>query len=140
MPIIFWDIETRSALDLEAAGAWRYAADPMTEVLCIGFAVDDAKPEIWVPEEPIPKAFITAANDPSWLVVAHNYAFERAISTRILEPRYGWPQIPIAQQRCSMTLALVNALPGGLDAILVKSVGTTPRKPASGSPCTASRT
>jgi DNA polymerase len=30
--------------------------------------------------------------------------------------RYGWPQIPIAQQRCSMTLALVNALPGGLDA------------------------
>ena len=35
MPMIFWDIETRSALDLEAAGSWRYAADPMTEVLCI---------------------------------------------------------------------------------------------------------
>jgi DNA polymerase len=115
MPIIYWDIETRSALNLETAGAWRYAADPTTEVLCIGFAVDDADPEIWAPGEPIPQIFITAANDPNWSIVAHNYAFERAIETRILVPRCGWPQIPIAQQHCSMTLALVNALPGGLD-------------------------
>jgi DNA polymerase len=41
--------------------------------------------------------------------------FERAITTRILQPRYGWPQIPLSQQRCSMTMALVNALPGALD-------------------------
>ena len=27
MPTIFWDIETRSTLALEAVGAWRYAAD-----------------------------------------------------------------------------------------------------------------
>jgi DNA polymerase bacteriophage-type len=115
MPTIFWDIETRSTLALEAVGAWRYAADPTTDVLCVGFAIGDAEPEIWTPGEPISEAFIAAASDPSWSVVAHNYGFERAIATRILTPRYGWPQIPIAQQRCSMTLALVNALPGGLD-------------------------
>src|SRR6266568_7127388 len=118
MPTIFWDIETRSVLALETAGAWRYAADPTTEVLCVGFAVDEAEPEIWTPESgaPIPQPFITAANDPNWSIVAHNYAFERTIETRILTPRYSWPLIPITQQRCSMTLALVNALPGGLDA------------------------
>ena len=66
MPVIFWDIETRSTLALETAGAWRYAADPTTEVLCVGFAIDDAEPEIWTPGQPIPQAFIAAATDPSW--------------------------------------------------------------------------
>ena len=33
MPTIFWDIETRSTLALETAGAWRYAADP-TRMFC----------------------------------------------------------------------------------------------------------
>ena len=51
MPILFWDVETRSALDLGIAGAWRYASDPSTEVLCVGFAVDDGEPQIWIPGE-----------------------------------------------------------------------------------------
>jgi Toprim domain/CHC2 zinc finger/DNA polymerase family A len=131
MPVIFWDIETRSTLALETIGAWRYAADPTTEVLCVGFAVDEAEPEIWTPGQPIPPSFITAAADPNWLIVAHNYAFERTIETRILAPRYGWPQIPIAQQRCSMTLALANALPGGLDAAAA-ALGLAIQKDAEG--------
>ena len=131
MPKLFWDIETRSTVSLEAVGAWRYAADPTTEVLCVGFAIDDADPEIWTLGQPIPQAFITAASDPSWSIVAHNYGFERAIATRILEPRYGWPRIPVAQQRCSMTSALVNALPGGLDAAAA-ALGLTIKKDAEG--------
>src|SRR5262245_15210078 len=90
MPTLFFDIETRSTVDLEAAGAWRYAADPTTEILCIGFAFDAAEPQIWIPGEPIPEEFITATT-----VVAHNFQFERAIATRILTPRYGWPEIPL---------------------------------------------
>src|SRR5262249_38466236 len=115
MPILFWDIETRSTVPLEDAGAWRYAADPTTEVLCVGYAVDDSDVEIWTPGQAIPQEFNTAASDPSWCVVAHNFAFERAIATRILQPRFGWPEIPLAQQRCSMSLALANALPAALD-------------------------
>jgi DNA polymerase family A/Toprim domain/CHC2 zinc finger len=115
MPALFWDIETRSAASLEDAGAWRYAADATTEVLCIGFAVDDAEAQIWTPGQAIPAEFTTAANDPAWCIVAHNFAFERAIATRILCPRFDWPDIPVAQQRCSMSLALANALPAALD-------------------------
>jgi DNA polymerase bacteriophage-type len=116
MPVLYWDIETRSIASLEDAGAWRYAADPSTEALCVGYAVEHAEPRIWIPGEPVPAEFIEAASNPDWLVVAHNYQFERAIATRILEPRFGWPVIPLDRQRCTMSLALANALPGALDS------------------------
>ena len=115
MPTLFWDIETRSTVPLEDAGAWRYAADPSTEILCVGYAVDDFAVKIWTPGQAIPQEFIAAASDPSWCIVAHNFAFERAIATRLLQPRFNWPEIPLAQQRCSMSLALANALPPALD-------------------------
>ena len=115
MPTLFWDIETRSTVPLEDAGAWRYAADPTSEVLCVGYAVDDSGVEIWTPGQVIPQEFIAAASDPSWCVIAHNFAFERAIATHILQPRFNWPEIPVERQRCSMSLALTNALPGALD-------------------------
>jgi len=112
MPTLFFDIETRSTVDLEVAGAWRYAADPTTEVLCVGYAVDDDEPQIWTPGDPIPEAFTTATR-----VVAHNFQFERAIATHILTPRFGWPEIPLERQVCSMTMALASALPGALDNV-----------------------
>ena len=117
MPIVFWDIETRSAISLEEAGAWRYASDSTTEILCIGYALDNDEPAIWTPGKPIPDEFTQAANDPDWNIIAHNFMFERAISTYVLEPRYGWPAIPIAQQRCTMAMALAGALPGALDNV-----------------------
>jgi DNA polymerase len=116
MPTLYWDIETHSAVSLEDAGAWRYGADATTDVLCVGHAVDDAEPQIWVPGQPIPKEFVAAASDPTWEVVAHHFMFERAIAIHILQPRFGWPEIPLAQQRCSMTLALVHALPAKLES------------------------
>ena len=117
MPTIFWDFETRSAINLETAGAWRYASDPTTEILCIGYAIDDGNPQIWIPGsgDPIPEVFIAAATDSAWRVVAHNYQFERAIATRILTPRFNCPEIPIERQVCTMTLALAGALPRSLD-------------------------
>ena len=115
MPILFWDIETRSTVPLEYAGAWRYAADPSTEILEVGYAAGDAEIKIWTPGQPIPEEVIAAAGNPAWDVAAHNFAFERPIATHILTPRFGWPNIPLAQQRCSMSMALANALPGALD-------------------------
>jgi DNA polymerase len=114
MPSLSWDIETRSAASLETVGAWRYAADATTDVLCVGYAVDDGEVHIWTPGQPVPEAFTIAATDPTWEIVAHNFAFERAILTLILQPRFGWPVIPLAQQRCSMTMALALALPAEL--------------------------
>ena len=110
MPTLFFDIETRSTVDIKV-GEWRYAADPMTEVLCLAYAVDDDDPQIWIPGDPMPHAVATATT-----FVAHNFMFERAIATHILTPRYGWPEIPLEQQICSMTLAYASALPGALNS------------------------
>jgi DNA polymerase len=116
VPILHRDVETRSTLRLADAGAWRYAIDPSTAVLCIGYAIDDAPVQIWTPVLPIPEEFHAAARDPNWVVVAHNDQFETAIEERLLGPRYGWPLVPITRHRCTMATALANALPAALDA------------------------
>jgi DNA polymerase len=114
MPVLFYDIETRSAADLKVVGAHRYAADPTTGIWCVGYAVDDGPVEIWVPGQPIPEPFTEAARNPDWLIVAHNDAFERVIEERILHPQFGWPLIPLDRRRCTMAMALAAALPGAL--------------------------
>jgi hypothetical protein len=69
----FWDIESRSTVPLDVAGAWRYAADPTTEIFCVAYAIDDGDPQIWVPGDPLPQELLAADE-----IVAHNFAFERA--------------------------------------------------------------
>ena len=59
--VLHYDFETRSTCNLLAAGAWRYAADPSTEVLCCAYAVDDEPVQLWVPGDPIPPEFVEAA-------------------------------------------------------------------------------
>jgi DNA polymerase family A/Toprim domain/CHC2 zinc finger len=115
MPILFRDYETRSAATLEIVGAWRYALDSATEVLCAGFAVDCGSVRVWKPGDPIPAEFIEATRDPDWIVVAHNDQFETAIETRVLAPRLGWPLVPLERHRCTMAMARANAFPGSLE-------------------------
>ena len=113
--ILHRDFETRSAARLDLCGAWRYAADPTTEILCAGYAVDDGPAQIWTPDQPVPTEFHEAATDPTWLVVAHNDQFESAIEERLLQPRFGWPLVPLERHRCTMAMALAAALPGALE-------------------------
>src|SRR5262249_3253269 len=62
------------------------------------------------PGDPPPEKLFAADT-----IVAHNFGFERAMTARILAPHHSWPIIPLTKQRCSMTLALVNALPPALE-------------------------
>jgi DNA polymerase len=114
--VLHRDFETRSTLKL-AFGVHRYAMHPDTEVQCVGYAVDDNAPLLWVPGDPIPQVFIEAAQNPDWICVAHNDAFETAIERHILAPRYGWPLIPIERHRCTMAAALAMALPARLETL-----------------------
>jgi DNA polymerase bacteriophage-type len=113
--ILHRDIETFSTVNLTKTGPWRYAGDPTTGVWCVAYAVGEGEPQIWSPGVPIPAEFQIAATDLSWIVVAHNDAFESAIEERLLAPRYNWPLIPVERHRCTMAAALANALPGGLN-------------------------
>jgi DNA polymerase bacteriophage-type len=114
MPTLHRDFETRSCANLKVAGAHRYAAAHSTEVMCCAYAVDDGPVRLWMPGDPAPPEIIAAATDPDWLACAHNDAFETAIETSIMAPRYGWPAIPLERHRCSMAMALTAGLPAGL--------------------------
>jgi len=115
MPVLHYDVETRSKADLKVVGTHAYAADPSTEVLCLAYAVDDEPVQLWTPGDQVSAEFAEAASNPNWTVVAHNDQFERLIAHHILEPRYGFPTIPIERRRCSMAMALAAALPGKLE-------------------------
>lgn len=60
--VLHRDYESRGVLKLEDVGAWRYAADPRTEILCCAYAVDDDPVKLWIPGEPVPPEFEEAMN------------------------------------------------------------------------------
>ena len=92
MPSGVYDLETRSTANLTLCGAWNYAAHPSTSILCMYLAVDDGEPERWLSGDPIPSAFLAAAEHPDdWQLIAHNHEFERAIYELVLIPRFGFP-------------------------------------------------
>lgn len=128
MPIGIYDLETRSTVNLTLSGAWKYAAHPSTSLHCLYIAVDDGEPEQWLPGDPIPAAFIAAAQYPAdWKLIAHNHEFERAIYELILVPRFGFPPIELAMQHCTQQLASRNAYPAEL-GLLCQALGLPYRK------------
>ena len=115
--VLYRDIETRSKVSLKKVGAYKYATDPSTEVLCVAYAVDDGPVQLWLPGDPVPLEFLEAAADPSWVVCAHNDAFKSAIEQHVLARRYGFPTIPIERHRCTMAICLALGLPARLGAV-----------------------
>jgi DNA polymerase bacteriophage-type len=117
MPIIYFDFETCSDVDLTKEGARKYAADPSADIRCCAYAVDDGPIELWLPGDPVPTAFMNGAQDPGTAFVAHNAVFEHLIIQHVAAPRYGWPVIRLEQYRDTMAMALAAALPGGLEKV-----------------------
>jgi DNA polymerase len=115
--IVHRDFETRSRAVLKVVGAHRYAADPSTEVLCAAYALDQGPVRLWHPGEALPGEIVEAARDPSWIVAAHNDAFETAVEQYILAPRFGWPIVPRKRHHCTLATALAAGLPARLDRV-----------------------
>lgn len=123
-PELFLDFETRSRVDLRRAGAYRYAADPSTEVLCAGWALGDGGLVEWTPTAPLPLSiggpgvpgladWRRYVEDPEVLVVAHNAEFERLI----LIHKFGLrgPAAEPSRFRCTAAQAARAGLPRSLD-------------------------
>lgn len=109
MTTVVLDFETLSQSDLKLCGAWRYAEDPTTTVLCLSYTIDDAPAERWRPEMPEPQWPLGA------VFVAHNAQFEKAIWRYIMVPEFGWKDIPNSQWHDTMAMCAMRAIPQGLD-------------------------
>jgi len=87
------DFETRSECDLKKSGAIKYAMHPTTEVICMGWKINDEKTQIWNPlTEPMPIKFREAFWNPNTVIVAHNVGFEKAICTYTLKMKRDCPR------------------------------------------------
>lgn len=115
--ILVRDIETKSVVDLRKAGLHNYATHPSTDILTIGYAIDDEPVRFWHPGDPIPKEYIEAARHQAFTGVAHNAPFEMTIEREILRKRYGFPIVPIERNVCTMAVASALALPASLDKL-----------------------
>lgn len=113
MTVAHIDFETRSSVDLTKTGVHKYAEHAETGVWCMAYALGDETTQLWHPGLKAPEdlfAFMAEGN----LVMAHNAAFELAIWNTIMTERYGWPELPIKQTRCTMAMAMAMSLPAAL--------------------------
>lgn len=114
--MILIDFETRSKADIKRTGAARYAEDPSTSVLCLAYAIKGNPVQLWMPGEDMPRD-LNYYIGYGWNVEAHNSFFEKMIWRNIMVPKFGWPEIPDKQWRCSASRAAVLALPRALDMV-----------------------
>lgn len=112
------DFETRSELNLKTVGAWRYSTHPSTQVLCLGYALDNGKEKVWRPGMPRPPDLIRAI-ERGCLFEAHNAFFEWCIWLNVMHKRHGWPMLRLDKMVCSAARAAVACLPRALENALV---------------------
>ena len=121
MRYVVLDFETASRCDLIKRGAWVYAQDFSTWILCCGFkVVEDARPKPTrvLDERELRKLdpeLLELINDPTVMFLAHNAGFEQAIWKFQMEPM-GYPPLPIERWHDTMASCAMRALPLGLDA------------------------
>lgn len=119
------DFETASCAELNKVGAWRYAEDVSTFILCLGYkVVIDGQPRPTVvltePELNIALAkppLYNLVSDPNVIFVAHNAQFEQAIWKHIMVAQHGWPELPPERWHDTMAVAARRTLPMSLDKV-----------------------
>jgi DNA polymerase len=126
---IIIDFETKSTVNLLKAGIWAYAEHPTTDILCIGYKLNDSI-ELWTPQNGIPFMLKVIDNN-GYIFAAHNAEFERAIWHHICHKRWGWPDIPLKQWRCIAAKAAALSMPRSLDGV-AKALGLIQQKDKKG--------
>lgn len=115
------DFESFSLVDLKEVGAYRYAQDPSTEILCAAMALGDGEPVAWWKDadETVGSLYPyrDALENPDVLIYAHNAQFEYAMSQALMKKTWGIEPPHISRFRCTMSLARRAALPAGLDKL-----------------------
>lgn len=109
------DFETFSRVDITKAGAWRYAHDPSTEVLCMAYKLPGKPTALWVPGTELPDwcksiPMIEAYGG----VRAHNVSFELSVWDAVMAPKHKCVNIPVRLWHDSMAQCAYAAIPMSL--------------------------
>ncbi len=121
-PIVFFDFETRSKVDLRVEGVDRYARDPSTQIIVVSAKFPDGRYGVWAPE------WARAGLEcPDWIVdewnrhvdagtffCAWNTQFDRTVLL-YADDDFPLKALPINQTLDAMAQAENYSLPGSLD-------------------------
>jgi DNA polymerase len=110
--MINFDFETRSRADLRKVGAYKYAEDLSTDVICFAYSIDGG-PVTGVMGGFLPDDLRTAILRGDTFH-AWNATFEYLIWNKVCVPRYGWPMLKAEQLRDTMAQAAMMNLPQAL--------------------------
>lgn len=126
-PVFHLDYETFSMASLAKGkanvGAFRYANDPSTEILCAALALGDEEPVCWqygnVFASPKDLSrwqdYMQIIGDPDTIIFAHNAQFEVAITNALWEKTFGCPKPHHRQFRCTAAMCRRASLPASLE-------------------------
>lgn len=123
MRYVVADFETASRADLQKIGAWKYASDMSTFILCLSIKVvtnDRPTPTRCLSERQLNARdleLMELAQDPTVIFIAHNAGFEQAMWKYHMVPM-GYPELPPERWHDTMAVAGMKALPLGLDALV----------------------
>lgn len=143
MSVTHVDVETFSEEDLSSAGAYRYGEHESTELMCLGYAVDEGPVHLWIPFDDVPQVIVdavqarhpTAVLEPGRTIPAplrtaweypkraHNAAFERVITSRTAGKKLGLRPTDIKEWTCTAVKVAAMGLPRSLDDAS-KALGT----------------
>jgi DNA polymerase bacteriophage-type len=115
LPKLHLDFETYSEANIKTVGAFRYAEDPSTEVLIVGWSIDDLEPQVVDMTQPDAMSQLAPffeMIERGCIIGAHNAQFERVI----WEKAGRFPVTPGPRQwDCTAARARLIAIPGSLD-------------------------
>jgi len=116
--LVFCDFETvnRGGCDLGDAGAWRYASDSHTEVLCFSYRAS-GEDHVWVPDMGLTGALVSLAADPEICFVSFA-GFEPIVWQLLMVDRHGFPPIPTERWIDLRAVCSYLALPRKLEKVL----------------------
>ena len=118
------DYETRSLCDIKRTGAFKYAEDPSTEILCAAIARSDEEPLLWVNPKFAFDDLFTCQSYPgadelmvdmcagTGPVYAHNAQFEHAITNHCPNSPF---KVGIRRWRCTAAMSRRAAIPPSLE-------------------------
>ena len=116
MTILWLDYETRSRCDLRSRGAYNYAQDPSTQIICMAYAFDDEDVALWTPDQPFPKRIAQHFFGEDQ-IRAHNAGFDRLITEFVLCHDFLVPTPLLTQWYCTAAQARANCAPGSLEDV-----------------------
>jgi DNA polymerase len=115
---VFCDFETRNTggCDLTKVGAWRYATDPATEIICFGYRVGGLDSS-WAPTSDSRDLLARLAANPDVAFVCFG-GFEQVIWQKIMVERHGFAPISTKRWVDLRATCCSFALPRSLDKAL----------------------